>query len=883
MIDEMARLWLAAMFDVSIQFTVLAGLVAVALLLSRRLAPNTRYLVWLLVLLRLAIPAGLSSPLGTVPPLLVEPRSAGGVGSDVRIASGHGEASRVVAIPGSAERTASAAGAAASATSTGFAVSPVVLAFLAWGAGVLILAAVQVLRAVRRRARTRPAMTLPPWMGRRIDQLRRELGLRRGVDVRVVEDDAVAGPAVEGFVRPRVLLPASLLLSWRRDELDPVLLHELVHVQRWDPAARLLGNLLQILYFFHPLVWWVGRRLGEAREQACDDAVVRRLRGGKREYIAALLRSVEERSVVYGAVGLGMARRRRPLAVRLKRMLRRGYDPAPRTDVLSLVVLVLGVSLALALSTEARMPEPLESPDTPRIQVRTSWSDAFLTDAVEEVDNADRVGVGGDFTIGRATTSLLPDVETLAARNPALFDRLDELGRLTATLIVDQAGAVRRVRFPGDVDEELRRPFLDMLNAARFDPTTHFERGPAIVEVQVDYYINPVVPPQSLYEPGQEFAGEEVADVLPAGRGLENTPRYAAVLDKGPPPTLDVGGQERILSFFVWVDAQGDVDSVSLFRDSRTGLNEDPESTPESERLAAYVETFHFAPVVFSDGTAAAGRLLLDVRVSHRGVEVATRRGNEAELDRRLAEIYRLPEGRNLDLRLAPHPPERMALYRTNPVQARMIPRGPDMMTIVWTDDRPIAGNMCFGCKRLLDLLRDLGVRRGAVRFEGGAEDERIAADIVRREGASREDLLDELPQVLRERFDLDLEFRMTAEPSPTLVLRGAVGVLPPHDVAGDLGVLHVFTDRRNEPGVGGGGLVSTRQMVKFLSGHLQMPVVDETNGADGEPFLVRLHDSAYETQRLDLLIRNLESQTDLVIAVEERLNDILVVTRNRP
>ena len=198
-----------------------------------------------------------------------------------------------------------------------------------------------------------------------------------------------------------------------------------------------------------------------------------------------------------------------------------------------------------------------------------------------------------------------------------------------------------------------------------------------------------------------------------------------------------------------------------------------------------------------------------------------------------------------------------MALYRTYPAQARMIPRGPDMMTIVWTDDRPIAGNMCFGCKRLLDLLGDLGVRRGAVRFEGGAEDERIAADIVRREGASREDLLDELPQVLRERFDLDLEFRMTAEPSPTLVLRGAVGVLPPHDVAGDLGVLHVFTDRRNEPGVGGGGLVSTRQMAKFLSGHLQMPVVDETNGADGEPFLVRLHDSAYETQRLDLLIRS--------------------------
>ena len=71
--------------------------------------------------------------------------------------------------------------------------------------------------------------------------------------------------------------------------------------------------------------------------------------------------------------------------------------------------------------------------------------------------------------------------------------------------------------------------------------------------------------------------------------------------------------------------------------------------------------------------------------------------------------------------------------------------------------------------------------------------------------------------------------------------------------------MLHVFTDRRNEPGVGGGGLVSTSGMAEMLSGHLEMPVVDETNQSDAESFQLRLHDSAYRTQRLDLLIRNLE------------------------
>ena len=879
MIEDVARPWLAAMVDVSVQFTVLAGLVAVALQLSRRFAPNIRYIVWLFVLLRLAIPVGLTSPLGTLPAPLVEPRLAGGAVGAVRVASGRREATAEAAVASTAGRAAAAARDGAAATSTGFAVSRAAAAFLIWGGGVLILTAVQVLRAVRRRARTRAATALPPGIERRIGELRREIGLRREVDIRVVADGAVAGPAVEGFLGPRILLPASLVRGWRNEDLDAVLLHELVHVQRWDPAARAVGNLLQVLYFFHPLVWWVGRRLEEAREQACDDAVVRRLQGGKRVYIGALLPLVEERSVACGTAGLGIARSRRPLAMRLKRMLRRRYDPAPRARVLSLAALGLGVALALALSTEARVPQPVESAEVPRLQVRPSWRDAFLTDAVDEVDNAGRVAVGGDFTIGRAATSLLPDLEALAARDPALIDRLDALGQLRATLIVDQNGAVRRVRFAGDVDEALRQPFREVLNAARFDPTTHFERGAAIVEVQVDYYINPAVPPRSLYESGQLFEGDEVAEVLPDLRGAGTASRYAAVRAKGQPPALDVGDGELILSFFVSVDAQGDVESVSLFHDSRTDLYEDTESTAESERLAAYVESFRFEPVR-SDGAATAATLLLDLRVSRRIVEVATRRGDEEAQDR-LAEIYRLREGRSLDLRPPPHAPERMMLYRTHAVQARMAPGGPDGMTVVLTDDRPTLGSVCFGCDDLLRVLSDLGVRREAVRFEGGAENVRIVADIVKRAGASRGALLDELPRVLRERFDLDVGFQMTAEPSRTLVLRGTVGVLPPAEEFGGRGVLHVFTDRRDEPDFGAGGLVSTEELVGLLAGHLQMPVVDETSESDREPFLVQLHDSAYGTQRLDLLIQNVESQTDLEIAVEERLNEVVIVSRN--
>ena len=761
-------------------------------------------------------------------------------------------------------------------------ISPAVVLFLAWGIGVLGLVTVQFARSARRRTRLRAAMEpLPSEVGRRIDVLRAELGLRRAVDARVVRDETIGGPVVQGSVRPCILLPASLVRSWSRKELDVVLLHELVHLRRLDPVTRALGNLLQIAYFFHPVVWWVRRRLAEEREKACDDAVVRHLRGDKRNYMKGLLRLVEERAGGWHGMHpeLRMAAGRRPLARRLKRMLHCHYDPSPKVGAIAVTAIVLSVSVGLGLSTEARGGTEVQRQTAPQIVARTVWLGAFFVDSVAQLDDADRVEVGGDFTIGRRATAVQPDAEALADESPALFDRLEALGRMSARIIVDRAGAVRRVRFDGDVDQDLQEPFLDVLDAARFAPTTHFERGPVMVEVRVDYWINPVLPRQSLYEEGQRLVGDEVAEMMASQAMLR---RYAYVSQRGEPPVIDVGDEEWILSFGVPVDARGDVESAQLLRDSRTGPNAEPRSTPEAERLIQYIETFSFEPVVARDGSPGPATLVLDLRVSPRGVEVATRAASEEQLERRLREVYRLGAGRNLDLRPPPHPPERMVLYRTgHPIQARLIPRGPDMMTIVWEDDRPWLQAASFGWPvNLLRVVSALGFRQGAVRFEGGAEDTPISADIVKRDGASPDELLADLPQVLRERFELELSVQVISEPSRTLVLRGSVGTVPPDDQRDGQRVLHVFTDRRNEDqsGAGGGPSTDAGMLVELLSDQLEMQVVDETTGSAAQPFHVQIHDSAYGTERLDLLTQNIESQTDLDITVEERLERIVVV-----
>ena len=426
---------------------------------------------------------------------------------------------------------------------------------------------------------------------------------------------------------------------------------------------------------------------------------------------------------------------------------------------------------------------------------------AFFAESVERIDEADRVEVGEtSHRHGVAETPLKPDAEALAARNPALFERLEALGSLSARILVDRTGAVHRVRFVRDVDEDLRRPFLEVVEAARFDPSTYFDREPVVFELQVDYWINPQLP-RVAYERGQPLVGDEVVEVGPLpgpgdvpGGGL---PRYAAVLERGEPPVLDAGDEEWILSFMLSVDDRGNVVRATLLHDSRSGpFQIQSAPSPESEALTKYLQTFRLEPLV----SRAPAIQVIDLRVSARGVEVATRAGDREELERRLAEAYRLPAGRNLDLRPQPHPPERTVLYRTgNPIPARLSPFSPDMMTIVWQGDRPAYRGSSFGRADMLSLVSILGVRRGAVRFEGGAENVRVAADVVMRDGASEEELIADLPQALEERLGLDLGVQVVSEPSRTLVLRGSVGTVALDDLYDIRPVLHIFADGRNE------------------------------------------------------------------------------------
>ena len=92
--------------------------------------------------------------------------------------------------------------------------------------------------------------------------------------VRLLESAVIQVPAVIGWLRPVVLLPASALTGLTPLQLDALLAHELAHIRRYDYLVNLLQSAIETLLFYHPVVWWVSRRVRDEREHCCDDLAV---------------------------------------------------------------------------------------------------------------------------------------------------------------------------------------------------------------------------------------------------------------------------------------------------------------------------------------------------------------------------------------------------------------------------------------------------------------------------------------------------------------------------------------------------------------------------------------------------------------------------------
>jgi bla regulator protein blaR1 len=122
------------------------------------------------------------------------------------------------------------------------------------------------------------ALLLSRWW-RRVREIRAAVAAASPVEfgfaIKVMLSPAILEPGVFGVHRPVLLLPEGIAARLTPEQMESVLAHELCHVRRRDNLTGVLHMVVEALFWFHPLVWWLGARLMEERERACDEEVLR--------------------------------------------------------------------------------------------------------------------------------------------------------------------------------------------------------------------------------------------------------------------------------------------------------------------------------------------------------------------------------------------------------------------------------------------------------------------------------------------------------------------------------------------------------------------------------------------------------------------------------
>jgi TonB family protein len=98
--------------------------------------------------------------------------------------------------------------------------------------------------------------------------------IARDRPIRVFRSDQGVEPGIVGVFRPVLLLPAGIDERLNAAQLQAVLTHEYCHIQRHDNLTAAVHMLVECVFWFHPLVWWIGAKLIDERERACDEMVV---------------------------------------------------------------------------------------------------------------------------------------------------------------------------------------------------------------------------------------------------------------------------------------------------------------------------------------------------------------------------------------------------------------------------------------------------------------------------------------------------------------------------------------------------------------------------------------------------------------------------------
>ncbi len=460
-----------------LQTTILfLALLAVDLLVRKHARATVRYAIWMLMLLKLALPVDFSLPtalvrLETSPPMVVQT-------SPVAVET-RPETPRAMPQPvefenfGLPDIGASAVITTAISKGTGLVEKPEAKVgveklslggalFGLWLMGALIGTGVVFGRILALRRLVKRAGLASNGVNEALQAAAGSVDLRKTIPVRIIAE--LQTPALAGLIRPVILLPPTVVAALSPQELQAVFVHELCHIRRRDVLVNCAQTALQIIHFFNPLVWWANARIRTLREEAVDEMALVSLGEASEVYPETLVHvarlAIAPTKFFPGAIGI--MEKESGISTRVKRIL---SAPFPKSARISLRGALAILCLAAVLLPMAREQKGLER------------SERLRTPSVSE---ASRVNPLKDVTL-----------EQLFARYEYFRENLSRDQSVLFTEITQRSGAydflvAKMKKAPGQPDTQ--EAILNRQKAARLIPSfgTQSEMAVPLLIVALD-------------------------------------------------------------------------------------------------------------------------------------------------------------------------------------------------------------------------------------------------------------------------------------------------------------------------------------------------------------------------------------------------------------
>ena len=338
---------------------------------------------------------------------------------------------------------------------------------------------------------------------------------------RVIISSRIAMPCTAGWIRPVILLPDEYV-TWSRERIEVVLLHELSHIRRMDIVPHVLSEIARVVYWFNPLVWLAAARLRTEAERATDDRVVH---AGARpsDYAAHLLEIVRQARPIWHPAPLMPLARRSEFEGRMLAILESGGSIASTRWALGTVALIAGLSLGVAsmegasanapprddpasvtdaagvVPDENRAQDPPDAPQRQAVQQSGERDSAIgaladaLRDPVPSVRQAAAEALGStkDSVAVRALMEVLRSDESPPVRRAAAWS-LGEIGdaqaipALTEALARDRDTEVRKnaASALGDIDNPRATPALMTALERDAEASVRIEAAEALASIE---------------------------------------------------------------------------------------------------------------------------------------------------------------------------------------------------------------------------------------------------------------------------------------------------------------------------------------------------------------------------------------------------------------